>query len=262
MINLIVFSRDRACQLQALLDSIELHTKGFFNNIDIVYLATHPAYDAGYELLKGRRPYAKYFKESNFQQDIKSLLKMDYTCFFADDDLVYKDFNKGLFDMIKDDVACFSLRLGLNINYCYSNAKPNPIGEYEEDGEFIKFNWRDQQLDFGYPLSVVGHIFRTDEIKAILDLVDFINPNTMEAFIQRHLDKVTRPKMVAYKESKNFGVPANSVNQSWKNKNGLKYFYPVHELNHKYLNGEVIDVSFLGEEQIYSAQQEIEYKFK
>lgn len=249
-------------QLQATLDSIELHTKGFFNNIDIVYLATEDKYNEGYELLKQRRPYANYIAETDFEKDIKSCFKMDYTCFAADDDIVVRDFNKGLFKTFDDsEVCCFSLRLGLNIDYCYSNAKENRIKDYQEDGEFIHWNWRDEELDFAYPLSVVSHIFRTDFIKNLTDKISFKNTNIYEALLQGLVQECSG-KMYAYKESRIIGVPANSVNSAWTNRNGLEYSYTTEDLIKRYLDGQIIDVSKINPEEIHSAQQEIKYEFK
>ena len=179
----------------------------------------------------------------------------EYTCFAADDDIFYKNFSKELFNEFTDDVVCFSLRLGLNIDYCYSNDKLNKIKTYEDRRNFIKWNWRDEELDFAYPLSVVSHIFRTKEIKELTEQIEFENPNTYEGKLQIFL-KDLKPKMVAYKQSRVFGVPANSVNSSWTNRNGLTYARSTKELNEQFLAGKRINID--REFNIHSAQQEYE----
>lgn len=258
MLNLICFSKNRPMQLQATLDSIELHTKGFFNNIDVLYKADEE-YKSGYELLKKRKPNVNFVEQTDFQSDLLGLFKYDWTCFAADDDIFIKDFNKSLFREITDDVVCFSLRLGLNINYCYSNDKPNTIKGYEDKGEFIKFNWREQDLDFGYPLSVISHIFRTTQIKALSEKEVYNNPNIYEGVLQRHLEGL-QSNIVAYKDSRVFGVPANRVNDTNANRNGLKNPYTTKELNDMYLAGKTIKID--KDFNITAAQQEIEYEFK
>lgn len=260
MTKLIVFSKDRPCQLQALLDSVELHTKGFFNKITVVYKSTNDEFKNGYELLKKRRPYVDFLQETNFKKNIIDSFELDYTCFAADDDIIYRDFNRGLFNFFGDDTSCVSLRLGLNINYCYSNNKPNTLKEYQDFGEFIKWDWTKEELDFAYPLSVVSHIFQTKEIKEWSEKIgDFENPNVYEGKLQILLKEV-KPYMVAYKESKIFGVPANRVNVSAANRNGLEFSYSTNELNDLYLNGQVIDITKIPT--INAAQQEIQYVFK
>ena len=249
-------------QLQATLDSIEIYTRELFKNIDVVYLANNSKYRYGYRLLEERKPYVNFIEETNFEEDIKSCFKMDYTCLAADDDLVFRKFDKKLFRVFDDpNVVCFSLRLGLNIDYCYSEDKSNKINSYKKDGEFIHWSWRNEELDFAYPLSVVSSIFRTDFIKGLTDRISFRDTNTYEASLQALITECP-PKMYAYKESKMFGVPANSVNASWTNRNGLEHGYSTSELADMYLEGKIIVIAGVRAEDIHSAQQEIQYKFK
>ncbi len=262
MINLIIFSKNRPMQLQATLDSIELYTKGFFNNIDIVYLATDDKYRHGYDVLKEKKPYVNFIAETDFEKDIKSCFKMDFTCMAADDDIIFTEFNKGLFRVFNNpEICCFSLRLGKNINYCYSNDKPNELKNYKEDGEFMYWDWRDEELDFAYPLSVVSHIFRTEFIKRLTDKISFKDTNTYEAGLQAFIQECA-PKIASHKNSRIIGVPANSVNDSWTNRNGLKYAYSTEELIDMYMDGKIIDITKIKSEEIHSAQQEIKYNFK
>lgn len=259
MINLIVFSYNRPMQLHALLDSIKLHAKDIFKNIDVVY-KSDKEFESGYELAK--RSGVNFIREGNFKDDIMGCFKYEHTCFAADDDIFFKDIGdltRTLWDFFTDDVACLSLRLGLNIKYCYSNDKPNELTEYQDFGEFIKWDWRSQQLDFAYPLSVVSHIFRTEEIKELSERENFTCPNDYEGLLQKHLKDV-RPNIVSYKESRVVGVPANRVNTVTTNRNGLTNPYTIHDLNEMYLAGKRIDVTKIPD--IISAQQEIEYIFK
>jgi len=245
-------------QCQATLDSFELHTKGIFNRITVIYKADEE-YKQGYEMLKARRPFVEFKEEKDFRQDVLESMEFDYTCFAADDDICYMDFNKGIFRVFNDDVCCFSLRLGLNIDYCYSNDKPNKIKNYSEDGEYIKWDWRKEELDFGYPLSVVSHIFRTKDIRAWTDQIDFRNPNEYEGMLQTLLNQA-QPIMYAYKKSRIVGVPANRVNTVTQNRHGLAHPYTTRELNQMYLDGKTIDITTKYD--IHAAQQEVEYKFK
>ena len=253
-------------QLQALLDSIEINAKGVFSPVTVVYKADTEEYQDGYNVLTERMPWAAIYKrQDNFKDDIMSAISSgpDFTCFAADDDIVFDKFDEGLLKCFDNsDVCCFSLRLGKNIDYCYSNDKPNKLEpEYEYTDEFLKWKWAEQSLDFGYPLSVVSHIFRTEFIKGLTDKISFKNPNTYEAVLQSLIQECA-PKIVSYNHSKIFGVPANSVNDSWTNRNGLTNSYTTKELNDMYLNGKIIDVTKIKPEDIHSAQQEIEYAFK
>ena len=253
-LNLIVFSKNRPMQLQATIESSRL---GCFDNIDVIY-KSDDEYKEGYEILKIRFPKVNFVEQTDFKKDLLGLFKYEWTCFAADDDIFYGQFDKSILKEITNDVVCFSLRLGMNINYCYSNDKPNQIKNYEDKGEFIKFNWREQELDFGYPLSVISHIFRTTQIKALSEKEVYSNPNIYEGVLQRHLEGL-QANMVAYKQSRVFGVPANRVNDTNANRNGLKNPYTTEELNRMYLEGKKINVNKYFN--ITACQQEIKYFF-
>jgi hypothetical protein len=90
------------------------------------------------------------------------------------------------------------------------------------------------------------------------ELEEYHNPNIYEGVLQRHLDKI-KPNIVAYKESKVFGVPANRVNDTNANRNGLSHPYTIKELNDMYLAGKIIKVD--KEFNITAAQQEEKYEF-
>ena len=257
MINLIVFSRNRPMQLQAWLDSVELHARGFFNNVDVLYRADE-LYQPGYEMLKKRKPYVNFHEEQDFQSDLVGLFKMDYTMMSADDDLFYRDINKGLFRAFTPDTAAFSLRLGKNINYCYPLDTPMTLPVHADEGEFMRWKWRGEDGDFGYPLSVVSHIFRTEQICELSSAVEYTSPNVYEGVLQRQLQKL-QPEMVSYQESRVFGVPANKVQTDNQNRNGVAHPYSPEELNLRYLIGQKIDVT--QSPIIHQAQQEITYVF-
>lgn len=246
-------------QCQALLDSVALHTS-IFDNIDVLYYSDEE-YEIGYSLLKSRKSDVHFYREvGNFKEVLLPLFKYDYTCFAADDDIVYGDFDKELFVAFLERAVCFSLRLGENIDYCYSNDKPNKCKTKDVyDNKFVVWEWKKEELDFGYPLSVISHIFRTKEIEELSKLDEYQNPNVYEGVLQQHLNKI-QPYMVSYKESKVFGVPANRVNVSAPNRNGLEYPYSVEELQGMYIDGKIIDVANMVYD-IHAAQQEIKYVF-
>jgi len=104
---------------------------------------------------------------------------------------------------------------------------------------------------------VVSHIFKTDFIKLLSSIDKYDNPNIYEGVLQRQLSRVPA-HIVSYKKSKVFGVPANRVNSTNPNRNGLKHPYTTKELNDMYLDGKIIKIK---DYNINAAQQEIEYEF-
>lgn len=264
MLGLIIFSRDRPMQLQATLDSINLNAKEFFNTIDVIYVASNKDFQKGYDILVGRFPLVNLVKQNEDIVDmVLKLIKSPYICLTADDDIFYRKTKNDWIQFLgDDDVLCFSLRLGLNITYCYTLDKENKIGMYESTNDFIKWKWEEQEYDWGYPLSSISHIYRAGQlIDMSLRINKSINNlNQYESALQE-FNLELQPYIVSWKQSVVFGVPANRVNITHGNNFDTKHNYTTEVLNDMYLEGDVIDIKNM-DFNINAAQQEIEYKFK
>lgn len=263
MLGLIYYSKNRAMQLQASLDSLEINTRGMFNDIRAIYVATDSDYQKGYDILAERKPYLKMIRQEGDLKDLTiNNIVHPYIMLAADDDIFYRPLAKNWRGMMTDDVECFSMRHGLNIDYCYPLARANPLKRCEHLGEFIKWRWADESDDWAYPLSTISHIFRSDDLisRTKRISVPIKNLNEYEGHLQAFV-REARPYMVAWKKGGVFGVPANKVNDTHNNRSGLKYSYTIDELNKRYLAEEVIDIARM-EFDINAMQQEVEYKFK
>jgi hypothetical protein len=263
--KVIIFSKNRACQLQLLFDSIALNAPYFFDKINVLYLA-EGEHQNGYNKLIMKYPFITFINETDFKKDVLDLITLDYdfTTFLVDDAIIYdeipNDLKQNIFNNFTSDVCCFSLRLGLNCNFSHPANMSYQINEYEETEDFIKFDFRLQKGDFAYPLSTDGHIFRTKEIRSLIRGTRFNNPNTLEANLQRFLNGI-KHMIVSFKTSKVVSIPVNLVNTTFNNNHGLTYDYDVDELNTKFLNNEFIDFSELDLSGINGPHKEIEYKF-
>ncbi len=72
MINGIVFSKDRAAQLDLLLKSISKNAKDVFQ-LKVIYASSEISFEKGYEKLIDKHPEVKWMKEStNFKNDVMS----------------------------------------------------------------------------------------------------------------------------------------------------------------------------------------------
>jgi hypothetical protein len=183
----------------------------------------------------------------------------DFSCFFTDEDIVYKPFDaESVSNSINadEDVFCFSLRLGKNTNFCYTMNTPNVFRDYTESEGAISWDWSVHYLDFGYPLSIDGHIFKTKDILKLTKKVGFTNSNTFEDALQI-FESFPKNKMASFPESVLVNTPNNIVNT-----NGLTHKSDVKELNKNYLNGSVIDLESMDFSNIIGCHQEIEFKYK
>lgn len=267
MINAIIFSKDRAAQLRLLLYSIQKNAPKAFN-LNVIYTSSSQNFKNGYEKVIGEFSSVCNFIEQsdNFKEDVLNLLNSDseFSCFFTDDDIIYKPFDVEVVkNSIKadDDVFCFSLRLGTNVTFCYTMNTENVLKNYDDLGELIKWNWSLHYLDFGYPLSVDGHVFRTKDILKLTRKVSFTNPNLFEGNLQI-FDTFPKEKMVSFKSNVLVNTPNNIVNSTHPNRHSADFGISVEKLNSDYLEGKIIDLESMDFTNIIGCHQEIEFKYK
>src|SRR5438132_1436023 len=121
----LVFSRDRAAQLDLLLASLETNAPGFLETTWVLWVASNREYGEGYAHCISEYPQVRFQYESEFNKQLGSLL--DYTsplvCFFCDDDVLYRplDVLPQPETLLEQDADIFSvnLRLGRNAIECY-----------------------------------------------------------------------------------------------------------------------------------------------
>lgn len=267
-INAIVFSKDRPSQLHLLIESINKNAPFMFN-LNVLYTYSNQEFEKGYEVLKDicktKLWNVNFIKESNFKEDLIDLVKSDYkyTTFFTDDDVLFGEIDYETIEksLLNEDIFCFSLRLGKNTTHCYTENQNNQIVLSGEKDNYIFWDWQKSWYDFGYPLSVDGHIFRTKEILKLSKPLNFQNPNTYEASLQIY-DSFPRIMMAGYKDgSKLVGVPVNVVQNVFKNRKGESFNVSTKDLNDKFISGQFIDLKKMDFSNVVGAHQEIEYKF-
>jgi hypothetical protein len=274
MINIIIFSKDRAMQLHLLLESILLNFDVEDYKLNILYKASNDEFNRGYNIIRDLFPQFNYKKEESFKSDLLSLLHdSEYTVFFTDDDIIYKPLKitkneiNNIFTF--SNANCFSLRLGLNTTNCYTMQRLNKLNKYDthsfyHDISLIEpiISWKvsDGTNDYAYPMSVDGHIFKTPFIKYLCETLEYTNPNLFEAF----LSNFSRPEMIisSYKHSKLVNTPINRVQETFQNISGIKFNYSAEDLNEMYLDGVIIDINKMNFSEILAPHQEIQPIFK
>ena len=256
MINLIIFSKNRAMQLDGLLRSIEQNCD-IFDRINILYKATTPDHKKAYNILANKHGSCFFIKEENFKKDTESLIcyngffSYNHTCFLVDDCIAHRKIKEieklYLFKTLKFKDIIFSLRLGLD----QKNA-PRIM---------IQFDWSQEKGDWNYPLSVDGHIFRTAYIDSLIKRIYFINPNKLEAGLQKFKEDAP-PFMACFNESMVVSIPVNKVSDTSGCSSGDKYSYSVEYLNKLFLEGKRLDYENMDFSNIRGCHQEIKFEFK
>lgn len=260
--NIIIFSLNRPAQLELLIRSMKFYFKEFSNfKIKILFKYTEPNFEKGYNKLFKLHPDENiiWSKENNFKNDLISLIDKQekYTVFFVDDIVFKEPFSiedeKFKYFDLHGDILCLSLRLHKKLTYCYPARVSMKSPDFNENNVFL---WNNQSGDYGYPMSLDGHIFRTKDIFFYLIMLNYDGPNPLEA--QMSFKPLPYPKMMCYDKSIILNNPLNKV-QKWNNNVHGKV--TAEEINKEFLEGKIIDLdTFKGYENI-SCHQEIPIKF-
>jgi len=252
VINGLIVSKNRACQLRLLLESISVNAPSLLNKIKIIYTSTSDDFEKGYEKLKSEKilPNIIWEKEKDFIPDFLDALKTcesEYFCGMVDDCVIYKKIpTQHIEELFSDDMFCFSLRLGLNTTTQFYMADYiTELREYHQTSLCIKWDWTkwSSKLNYGYPISLDGHIFRTKEISDLSHMFKFDKLRYWEGIIAGKCRKLTkRNMMMSFRQNILFSIPVNCV-QEPPLIAGLLFEQTEEEINQNYLNNYVIDLN-------------------
>jgi len=262
MINITIFSKDRACQLELLIRSMKLYFKEFYENeINILYTYSNDKFKEGYEklFLIHNDKNINYIKETlKFKEHVLLLLNQEnpYTIFFVDDIVFKNPFSLEskqfkLFTM-NDEILTLSLRLHPYLTYCYpARIRMNPPNF---DSNLI-FKWQGQSGDYNYPMSMDGHFYRTKEFSALTKVLNFNNPNSYEGILAGY--PLNRPKMICFEESVIVNNPINKVQNYNNNIHGI---ISAEYINNEFLENKIIELENFKGIKNFSCHQEIDIK--
>jgi len=264
----IVFSKDRALQLHALLCSY-LEKVISPVSLHILYHTSTPAHQKAYEevteIFSDKFSFIKQSSNNSFRDDLIELLDsvLAPKVFFLVDDVLFIDrFDVGDFARFDMDKIVPSLRMGLNLKKCYTVQKEQPLPELMpcagNNEDKIFWEWNQGVYDWSYPLSVDGHFYSTQEIIAMTRLIHFSAPNTYEDQLQKFRRFFLFRMGVGYKKSKIVNIPCNKVQKENKNICGN-----THQdfLLEQWLKGYQMDYRSLYGFSNTSAHQEIPFEF-
>lgn len=172
--KVLVFSKNRALQLCAYLESLI-----FYGNIKEEDIIVQYAHDDSYNTLLDQFKNIKWIKESTYDETLRSIVTSfedDDLILFGCDDVVY--FRRFSVDRIREvmkdrENACFSLRLGVNIDGA-------AWGKSNED--IVKWRWSGRPSHHGYPFELMGSVYRAYLVKQIVNHSQdpFRVPNDLE----------------------------------------------------------------------------------
>ena len=256
MIDWLVFSRDRALQLDGLLTSFDQYAAHLQQSVTVLYRATKPLHELAYlDCAKAHSRQMFWRQEGDFAEDVFEWIEDRagyYVGFLVDDDLFIRPAPPVETVRPQAGEACFALRLWTSITRVSGNTV---IRSWPHRA----WPWRtSSELDYGYPLALDGHVYRRDTISPLLDF-DFADPTQLEAGLAARADRLTYPLMAAAERQCLVGIPANRVSEN----SGVPHMGgDVDELCERFLAGDRLDPDAMGLDHVASAHAEISLAFR
>lgn len=265
----IIFSKNRALQLHALLLSYQ---ENALNPVPlhILFHATSHEHRKAYDEVMKLFPFPRvcfYYQDSKetFKEKLIRIIESieSQKIFFLVDDIVFTervDLNK--FCSLNTDKFIPTLRMGLNLKSCYTLQRNQEVPIFYhgllENSDMICWKWKQGILDWGYPLSIDGHLFSKIELLEMVKLIQFVAPNSLEANLQKFLGLFKHRYGVSYKKSVILNLPLNKVQNENNNRCGN---FHENALLEKWKEGYQMDLRSLYGFMNESAHQEIDIKF-
>lgn len=243
--DFLIFSKDRACQLDLLLTSLE--EKGSnAGKISIIYKSSNQKFSDAYAICKSSHKFVNFIEEIDFQSQVKGWLndidRSSTIILAVDDDVLRDELNFEEISQILTNnphLVCYSPKLGLQLTHCYSLNQLQPVPNGSVVNGYFVWDWKNAIHDWQYVFSVGGHAFRTSEIAAWVSSFSFSNPNNLEDAIQRINNHFVTPSTaVSHVVSKMVNIPMNRVQNTHNNRCGNISHV---ELNERYLEGSRLD---------------------
>lgn len=227
-ITTIIFSKNRACQLELLLRKLTLSATIIYTHDD--------EFIAGYNKLMEMYPSILFIPQYNLREQIEVMLSEaeEYILFLLDDDVMINPFDENCteFEEFKtnENIICLNLRMCPRYRY-----KDRPILE-NNTWEWFHYRYKRHSrytTDWGYPMSTSSHIFRTSDIFNILQ--NDKRPMSIPHHLERAMNQqpvFRRYLMKCFNEAKLISVMANQVQS--------EYPYPNQGVSPLYLEQEFL----------------------
>lgn len=270
LITFIILSYNRPCQLESTIRSMKKFLVDWQKHkVVVLYRSTNEKFKQGYDIVKNIHPDITYIEEINFRVNMDFILdnyKSDYLTTVCDDDIWKSPFDVEsndfkVFDLNEPKgICCFSLRLHPRIIKCHpmGNTDTPPPQIFKHENPYI-WNWVGLKGDWGYPMSVDGHIFKYDYLSSLLMRRDILSVSHIEVIISQLSPSQTKPYMACSNKSALFNIPLNAIQEICKNINmGVTVDY----LNERFLKGDRIDIDKYIDFDNVSPHQEVEIKWK
>ena len=245
MVNVVIFSKDRPCQLDSLLRSLTEHLL-VDHRLTVLFNYDSEEYKAGYDIVIHRFPNVFFVRETNFYEDtVRLSLVEGYDCFLwlVDDCIMKNDFE---YDsilrrfLIDDNIGVYNLRLTPTVSRMtdWPDDVERPFPQFGLDNTW---EWRKAvDTDWSYPMTMDGHMYKTKTMVSYLKSMTFGPPPSMDATM--HSRPLNLPLMICNFQQKILGIVPNRVQTGSPNRHG---HITIKEMNDLWLAGKQINLGCL-----------------
>lgn len=274
MLNLLIWSKDRACQLDCLIRSVNRRSGGrkLFSNIIVLYKTSSEEFELGYQKLKQKHVYVNLINETNLCQQTKDIIegfakRGEKVCLSTDDTVFFSTpliSQQEIVDLFhRPDVVTFSFRYGFNtvMQNCHTGEYQPALNIYQDEGKYICWNSDDyhQLSNYGYPFGLDMHVYDADMLHQLIKNMEFKNTNQLETGLF-NLRNVAPRIICSEKHSTAVNVPCN--NMSGITIAGQNFPFTIENLNQLYLEGGEVDLASFDNINFVGCHQEVELRFK
>ena len=249
-IDMVIWSRDRAMQLDLLLRS----TYRFFPavaRIGILWRATtadsRKAYAKVQERFSSQSPQPEWVHERIFKDDLMSILNtFDSPLVLgnSDDNVFIRDVDADSIMVPQPKYIAFSLRLNPQVNYCQpANLHIVAPKNLTLAGNCVVWDWTysDPQGYWGYPHACDSNVYDAAYFKQLIAPLDFHNPRTLEIEMNEHRPFYSqKPNMISFIDTCLLNVCNNVIQDGSSNPAGTE---SPEVLTKRYLSGDEIELS-------------------
>ena len=131
--EILIFSMDRACQLEACLRSIKMHYC-YAVRVWVSFRYSSDEFRFGYERLMRLFPDVRFIRQEPFEKSLPMMLdwmRSEHVLLMCDDVVLRKDVNYDAVRVAMRRVHSFNLLLGLNVHWCYAVNRVNWLQGYD-----------------------------------------------------------------------------------------------------------------------------------
>ncbi len=243
-LDVLILSRDRACQLDAVLRSARAFLS-LPHRVHVLYTTSNLAFERGYNALRRWYPEVDWVEEGGpFRMALLELLERiaagpgRHLMPMVDDQIFTRPFSAhGLVDLLDEDedVLAVSLRLGENITYCHPRKIKTTPPDFSNGH---RWDWKRANAGYwNYPMSVDANIYRTADIAPYWPTLPFQKAEVLEAAMSRR--PLERPHLVCEAAPSVLNLAMHRVQSTFQNPAGN---LRPEALNTSFLSGFAMDV--------------------